>query len=223
MGFAFHYVNNDLYMYIKSSDFFPVLISVSCPLSFLLSPVCFSFISPLLSFDPTSTNVCSALLCAQRRAAHQLRLQSLLRGVLVPQTETGSLLHVACLPSGRAGRRAEVACHRAAGPSPSGGRGALSELMCCRQVLADRLFPHNVSTLVCQSQPPSSSAHRPLWSPHVCSPRLNFLLLGKQAPGPRHEHGDSSQESPISSVPSPFPQDGGTALRKERHESLGQI
>lgn len=41
MGFAFHYVNMALYIHIKSSDFFPVLIfCILPPTIFLLSPVC---------------------------------------------------------------------------------------------------------------------------------------------------------------------------------------
>ena len=41
MGFAFHYVNMALYIHIKSSDFFPVLIfCIPPPPIFLLYPVC---------------------------------------------------------------------------------------------------------------------------------------------------------------------------------------
>lgn len=145
MGFAFHYVNMALYIHIKSSDFFPVLIFCILPPPHLSSlSRLFAFIHPLLSFDSFIQQMCvRPLLCAQRCAAHQLGCSPCLRGVLNLDRETGSLLHVAraCRRDGpgRKKQKRGLSSRRRALPF-RWPRGTESARCAVRQVLADRLF-----------------------------------------------------------------------------------
>lgn len=97
MGFASHYANIALYIHIKSSDFFPVLIFCILLFPHPSSLSClFLFIRSLLSLGTFIRQTCvQPLLCTQRCAVQQIGCSPCLQGVLSLDREPGSLLHVA--------------------------------------------------------------------------------------------------------------------------------
>lgn len=184
MGFASHYANIALYIHIKSSDFFPVLIFCILLFPHPSSLSClFLFIRSLLSLGTFIRQTCvQPLFCTQRCAVQQIGCSPCLQGVLSLDREPGSLLHVARACRCDGSQEAEAGDHRAVQQevpplpvvpepcvTPCYTRSHQPSVLCTVSVAC-----------ICQPQPPSPSTHRPLWSPHVCSPRLNFLLLGKR-------------------------------------------